>query len=63
MASLYENPVALERMAKGLCPECGHKTSDHDGWGGPGCSLTDNGVALRIYAYEVAQRAAAAPQD
>lgn len=48
----YTDPVALERMSKQLCPECGYTVSAHTGWGGPGCSLTDNGVASRIYQYE-----------
>lgn len=48
----YTDPRALARMAEGLCPECGHAPSRHDGWGGPaGCGLTDHGVAARIAAY------------
>jgi hypothetical protein len=35
-------------MAAGLCPECGDPPGAHTGWGGVGCSLTDNGVADRI---------------
>ncbi len=58
MAQAYaHHPVALERMAKGLCPECGHLPSAHDGWGGPACSLTDNGVAQRLHAYRKDQEA------
>lgn len=49
MAQAYTDPVALERMAGGRCPECGGETREHGGWGGPGgCSLTDTGVAARI---------------
>ena len=53
MASLYEqSPTAMRRLAEGKCPECGHNTDEHTGWGGPnGCTLTDNGVAQRIHAY------------
>jgi len=54
----YVNDVAINRMHKGLCPECGGKVEDHTGWGGPGCSLTDNGVAGRIYQYEQDLKAA-----
>ncbi len=33
------------------CPECGEPQHRHDGGGGPGwCSLTDGGVADRVYA-------------
>ena len=57
MAQRYTNKTALERMAKGLCPECGFPVARHDGWGGPqGCSLTDNGVAQRIYQYQQDQK-------
>lgn len=52
MAQRYENPIALARMEAGHCPECGNLPSSHDGWGGPGCSLTDNGVAQRIHQYQ-----------
>lgn len=48
MAQRYASRTARERMAKGLCPECGGKASEHAGWGSPGCSLTDSGVADRI---------------
>jgi hypothetical protein len=50
-AQRYTNPHALERMSRGMCPECGENPADHGGWGGPGCSLTDNGVADRIEQY------------
>lgn len=53
MAQSYSDPTARRRMRKGLCPECGGTPSAHDGWGGAGCSLTDNGVADRIAQYEV----------
>lgn len=53
MAQRYTQPLALERLAAKSCPECGYRIYEHDGWGGPnGCSLTDNGVAQRIYDYE-----------
>lgn len=52
MTQRYTSKTALDRMAKGLCPECGGRVSEHTGSGGPGCSLTDNGVASRIYQYE-----------
>lgn len=48
----YSSPLALERLEKGVCPECGGAERDHTGWGGPkGCTLTDYGVALRVYEY------------
>jgi len=47
----YTSKTALERMEKGLCPECGRTEADHAGWGSAGCSLTDNGVADRIAQY------------
>lgn len=47
----YTDKRARERMAKGQCPECGQWPHLHDGWGGPGCSLTDNGVAVRLAVY------------
>lgn len=54
MAQAYTDPIAIERMQSGLCPECGTPASDHNGRGGPkGCSLTDNGVAQRIYNFEL----------
>lgn len=48
MAQKYTSKTARERMAKGLCPECGRQVADHAGWGSAGCSLTDEGVADRI---------------
>jgi hypothetical protein len=48
MAQTYSSSLAIDRMRHNLCPECGNRIRDHDGWGGPGCSLTDNGVAARI---------------
>lgn len=48
----YTNPVALNRMALGVCPECGGLPEEHTGRGGWNCSLTDNGVASRIAQYE-----------
>jgi hypothetical protein len=52
MTQRYTQPLALQRMDEGKCPECGNSLDVHGGWGGPGCSLTDNGVASRISAYE-----------
>jgi hypothetical protein len=52
MTQTYKSPVAIERMRNGTCPECGRPADEHSGWGLPGCSLTDNGVAQRIYAQE-----------
>lgn len=52
MAQTYTHPVARERMADGLCPECGHSGDDHTGWGLGSCTLTDLGVAERIHAYQ-----------
>lgn len=48
----YTNPTARDRMAQGLCPECGGEPDSHGGWGAWNCSLTDNGVAGRIYQYQ-----------
>ena len=49
----YTDPRAIERMANGLCPECGQpERPDHDGWGGRNCGLTDHGVATRIYQFQ-----------
>lgn len=55
-AQVYTSPTSLAWLAKGRCPECGGKASEHTGWGRAGCSLTDNGVAARIDEF---QRAAA----
>jgi hypothetical protein len=52
MPQHYTDPLAVARMARGRCPECGWVREAHTGWGGPyGCSLTDNGVAQRIHQY------------
>jgi hypothetical protein len=49
MAQGYIDPIAVERMRAGNCPECGRPGGEHDGAGGPGwCSLTDWGVAGRV---------------
>ena len=49
----YTDPVAVKRLDVGMCPECGYPVASHDGSGGPeGCTLTDNGVAGRIWQYE-----------
>lgn len=56
-AQRYTDPTALARMAKGNCPECGSRPDEHSGWGGPICSLTDNGVATRIAQFEMDREA------
>lgn len=53
MTQTYTDALALERMAKRLCPECGGTLADHGGSGGTGadgrwCTLTDIGVTSRI---------------
>lgn len=52
MAQRYTHPVALLRMSRGLCPECGLGVDEHTGWGNAVCSLTDNGVADRIHQHQ-----------
>lgn len=47
-AQRYIDVTARLRMANNQCPECGTAVEEHSGWGGPGCTLTDNGVAQRI---------------
>ena len=49
MTQTYTDPVRITRMREGKCPECGDPPDQHGGWGGRACSLTDNGVAERIY--------------
>jgi len=49
----YTNPIALQRMAEGNCPECGQPEKLHGGWGLGSCSLTDTGVAARINQFEI----------
>ena len=52
MAQRYTSKTALERMAKGLCPECGRQVMEHTGWGSPqGCTLREDGVKERIEQY------------
>lgn len=53
----YTDEIARTRMAHKLCPECGVSADSHGGWGGPDCSLTDNGVAARIHQYEIDEAA------
>jgi hypothetical protein len=48
MAQRYTDLRALDRMDRGLCPECGGTVTQHTGWGRGDCSLTDNGVAERV---------------
>lgn len=45
----YDEPLAIARMRNRRCPECGRTTNDHGGLGWSGCSLSDTGVAGRIY--------------
>lgn len=52
MTQRYTSKAALERMEKGLCPECGRKAPEHTGFGTlSGCSLSENGVKDRIEQY------------
>jgi hypothetical protein len=51
MTQRYKHPLARKRMSEGRCPECGQEQGVHTGGGGIGCSLTDHGVAERIYAF------------
>lgn len=53
----YSDPTARARMAANRCPECGEPTESHGGLGGARCTLTDNGVATRIWQYEQDQEA------
>lgn len=56
MTQRYTHPVAVGWMETGGCPECGGKPEEHTGGGGPwGCTLTDNGAAQRIAAYQADQ--------
>lgn len=54
MAQRYQSPVALERMAANLCPECGEPADAHSPnplfWQRDplGCSLLPEGVRDRI---------------
>ena len=54
----YTDEKALSRMAQGRCPECGGWPIDHTGWGTARCSLTDNGVAGRLWQYQKDQKEA-----
>jgi len=57
MTQRYTNPISLQRLAEGNCPECGFAEDQHDGHGGPlWCTLTDNGVAQRLAAYRADQK-------
>lgn len=58
MTQRYQNRLALDRMSRLCCPECGEPVGSHGGRGSPRCSLTDNGVVDRIAAYhaELTQR-------
>lgn len=51
----YTSDVAKERMANDKCPECGRDKDEHGGWGLRWCSLTDTGVAGRIYQFRMDQ--------
>lgn len=58
MAQRYMPGLAHERMALGLCPECGARPEDHDAspyfWerNMDGCDLLPEGVRERISQYE-----------
>lgn len=52
MTQTYTDLLARERMANGLCPECGQTPDNHTGWGVDTCLLTDNGVVQRIAQYK-----------
>lgn len=58
MSQRYTSQVAQERMADGLCPECGARPDAHSGdprfWlRGGSCDLLPHGVADRIAQYRV----------
>ena len=60
MAQRYHSPVAHERMANNLCPECGLPAAVHSGdirfWVRPsGCSLLPYGVTERIEQFKADQ--------
>lgn len=52
MSQRYTSPVARERMAHGLCPECGAPAATHLAdarfWVPRLCDLTHQGVVDRI---------------
>lgn len=54
-AQRYHLPVAHDRMAQNLCPECGAAPDTHSNdqrfWIPRGCDLTRVGVEDRIAAY------------
>jgi hypothetical protein len=47
MAQRYTNPIALDRMKDGLCPECARAPEQHTGPMSD-CTLTEHGVHERI---------------
>lgn len=55
MAQHYSQPVARERMAHNLCPECGGPVATHSNdlrfWMPRACDLTAVGVEDRIAQY------------
>jgi hypothetical protein len=52
MTQRYTDITAVRRMKEGRCPECGQEVGVHTGWGAIGCSLSDNGVAQRIWEFQ-----------
>lgn len=59
MAQRYTHPVALSRMAIGMCPECGELPDEHsqvrEFWLRSGCDLLPDGVTERINQYRADQ--------
>lgn len=53
MAQRYTDPVALERMREGNCPECGDSPDKH--LDHPGCSLTVHDALTRVMQYTLDQ--------
>lgn len=55
MAQRYAQPIPRERMAHGLCPECGQPAATHSNdlrfWMPRSCDLTAVGVADRVAQY------------
>lgn len=57
MTQEYKHPLARERMANGLCPECGGTPDGHapfrEFWlRPPGCDLLPAGVTERVEHYQ-----------
>ena len=60
MAQRYTQPLALDRMKQGLCPECGLPPDTHLDdprfWIPRDCDLLRDGVADRLAQYQREQR-------